>query len=81
MLPTRDLVHLNEQVLEFAPNYDHLHGFLDSRPDKVGHWSLFNHDIASREPDVKRALEILKDAQGELFDLRPYMIEQPVKLD
>ena len=26
-------------------------------------------------------IDILKDCKDEIFDLRPYMIEQPVKLD
>lgn len=68
-------------MLEFAPNYDHLHGYLESKPNEIVHWSVFNHDIASQEPDIKLALNILAEKKDQMFDLRPYMIEQPVKLD
>ena len=66
---------------EFAPNYDHLHGYMEQNEQDMAHWSLFNHNITSSEPNVEDVLKLLKNCKDELFDLRPYMIDQPVKLD
>lgn len=59
-----------------------MHGYLETPKEKLPHWSLFNHNITSEEPDIDKLLETLKPyRKKEFFDLRPYMIEEPVKLD
>ena len=41
---------------------------------------MFNHNITSIEPNIKDILEELSDHKNELFDFRPYMIHNPVKV-
>ena len=46
------------------------------------HWSAFNHTITSSEVNIDTIMDSLKDCKDdEVFDLRPYMIAEPVKLD
>ena len=74
--------HHHDEILEFAPNYDSNAGYMDTSKEDLPHWSKFNHNITSSEPDVKSVLKMLRDCgKNELFDLRPYMIVEPVKLD
>ena len=67
--------------MEFAPNYDHLNGYAAIPEKELAHWKLFNHPVDSSEPNVKKAIEMLEGCDSEMFDLRPYMIEQPLKCD
>ena len=64
-----------QQVKEFAPNYDDLHGYLESPENDLAHWSMFNQNITSSEPDVRTVFKYLRECKEELFDLRPYMID------
>ena len=84
--PRSNAPSLNPQVSDvkqFAPNYDDLHGYLEQPQNDWVHWSTFNHNITSSEPEIKPVIDSLKaiECQNQLFDLRPYMIDQPVKLD
>ena len=66
---------------EFAPNYDQVKGYLESPANDLVHWKTFNHNVDSSEPRVEDVIELLKGFEDQLFDLRPYMIEQPIKCD
>ena len=72
-------------VLQFAPNFDDLHGFLETPAKNRLHWTAFNHTISNEEDNleelVKKLEDEYKDEENETFDLRPYMIDQPVKCD
>ena len=52
-----------EEIAEFAPNYDETRGYAPTPKDELPHWSLFNHDIKSSEPDIDKVLEMLKDSE------------------
>ena len=39
-------------VAEFAPNYDEAHGYISTPDVDLPHFSIFNHNITSSEPDI-----------------------------
>ena len=74
-MPSHSHHEPQNDVREFAPNYDDTHGYLETPEDELEHWSTFNHNITSSEPNVEVVLKSLKNCTDELFDLRPYMID------
>ena len=52
------------QVREFAPNYDDIHGYLEASKSDLVHWSVFNHNITSSEPDPSDVIKDLKGVRG-----------------
>ena len=50
-------------VKQFAPNYDDLHGYLELPSESLVHWSTFNHNITSSEPEIKPVIDSLKDKE------------------
>ena len=41
-------------------------------------WRLFNKNLESSEPDISKAIEVIKNHPEQKIDLRPYMIEYPM---
>ena len=52
-------------VKQFAPNYDDLHGYLELPAENLVHWSTFNHNITSSEPEIKPVIDSLKGKEFE----------------
>ena len=75
------LQHSELEKETFSPYYDEPMGFPPTPQDQILHWSMFNMNIFSDEVDATWVLENIVDQYSEEWiDLRPYMIENPIKV-
>ena len=65
---------------QYSPHWDERSGFKPTPLSDIIHWSKFNANIFSSVESPDEALAALEGHGEEWIDLRPYMIEQPVKL-
>ena len=66
---------------KFALDYDALNGFPETPKENILNWSEFNTNVNSDEVDATYVLENIVDQYSEEWlDLRPYMIENPLKV-
>ena len=64
-----------------SPYYDEAKGYPPTPKDKILHYRHFNVNIYSDEVDATYVLEnIVEEYGNEWLDLRPYMIENPIKV-
>jgi CBS-domain-containing membrane protein len=63
---------------DFSLQYDADHGFPETPDDMIVDWRLFNKNLESSEPDISKAIEVIKNNPEQKIDLRPYMIEYPM---
>ena len=64
-----------------SPYYDEVKGFPLTPKDQIIPWNKFTMNIYSDEVDPTYVLENIVDQYSEEWlDLRPYMIENPIKV-
>ena len=66
---------------KFSLDYDALNGFPETPKESIINWVEFNTNVNSDEVDASYVLENIVDNYAEEWlDLRPYMIENPIKV-
>ena len=76
-----ELTHQELEHENHSPYYDEAVGFPATPKDELIPWWKFNMNITSDEVDATYVLEEIIDKHSEKWvDLRPYMIENPIKV-
>ena len=71
----------NDPDREFSRYYDEdWGGYPPTLPERLLDWRDFNVNVYSENLEAGTLPEELDTYHGQVFDLRPYMIEEPIKI-